>query len=142
MVFELKTGTQNMQYLLDKAASDAMADTIDTETCTVDGTEYAGTINKYFKNITGNATEYHGMQCMEIIVPEASSGTDFSFDLNCYKIMPSGFRAEYIKEITLNKEVTVKKESPGIGQPEVCTAQVKDLQSETCDALINKATCE
>ncbi len=131
-IFELKTGAQNTQYLLDKSASDAMADCINI-TC-VQGTAYKTKIMEYFKTITDNATAYYGIQCDTITVPAVASGTDFSFDLKCYKNMLDGFRAEYKKTITLKKEITFQMAG-------VCEIQVKDAQSGTCDALINKAAC-
>ncbi len=140
-IFELKTGTQSTQYLLDKSASDAIADSVDNENCTLSETDYTKTIEKYFNGETGiieRTKEFFGIECEEIIVPNPVDISDFQFDLKCYRDIPSGFRAEYTTTIQLSKEATVT----AVGIPPVCKVQVKDLQSGTCDALINKTICE
>ena len=144
-IFDLKYGMQNMQYLLDKATADAMADCFDatSPTCTNNcGTDYSQQISTYFATVTNNANANFGISCYQINVPTPiTNGNEFSFSLKCYKLLGNDFKVEYEKEITLSKTVYTTQVPPVPPAPGSCTIKVEDNQSGTCDVPQGTSPC-
>ncbi|GEM_PF-3397493 len=144
-IFELKASMQAMQYVLDKATADAMADAItDYATCSTP-IDFSSNVNSYFAHQITNAQANFGMQCE--ITPATlvvSNGVDFSFELKCTKMFVTKasvsingatpapvtrFSVSYAKTITFNKQVNASKD--GV----FCVVQVNDTQSGQCEVL-------
>ncbi|MBN2067501.1 MAG: hypothetical protein JW744_03465 [Candidatus Diapherotrites archaeon] len=125
-IVELKAEFQQARYLLDKTASDAIADSAEAGGCDFDSTEIAGILLPYFRNTLEEAgLENCGMANSS--VSGNRNNITIKFNLNCTKEL-SGMQLQYKKDsIQLTKRAAY--ENTGTG----CNVDVRDSDSSVCE---------
>ena len=134
-IVELKAKWQNLRFVLDKVAADAIADSYDRVACGPNE-DYADKINAYFTTAINNFNGITGADCSaeQLSSGSVTDGTDFSFALTCNQNLSGGGQASYSGQLTFNKSSNA---TPGA----VCELWVRDNQSLECEVLENTATC-
>jgi len=113
---EMKIEWQNMRYLLDKTAADAIADAVIVN-CT--NTDVETKIATYMQNIAiGNCQSVYNVNVTEY----ALNKYDITAMVSCEKSFAPSKRILYEKEVVLEKELEISGTSP-------CTFTVTDVQS-------------
>jgi hypothetical protein len=119
-VISVKAQWQNARFVLDKAASDAIADSVLANGCVFNPTQARDRMNNYFTGILG---EMWGNECnlTELELSGTASNIQINATIECAKYFGEKFNVSYKKSAVFNKAVTASS-SP-------CSITVTDLQS-------------
>jgi hypothetical protein len=123
---QVKRHWQNSSFVLGKAASDAIADSILNEGCMYAEASANNRVNDYFTSVLG---EMWGGECSLASVGLSGPAGDIQISVvtTCTKQLGEGFKVSYEKQMVFKKSVEIFATSP-------CSFVVTDLHSGTVEA--------
>jgi hypothetical protein len=127
-ILEIKKEWNNARYLMDKAASDALADTVDTGICSF--SLDSAKIEKYQADALANSIQdcsFGSGSFSAVPMPVPPNSYEITVALACSKKISSDFEIKnFEKTVVFNKKIESQTDVP---EPGDCTITVTDLQS-------------